>query len=81
MPVGYFDLATADMSLETILPFLFFISLSLVSPPVVLIFVPRKTDILRRLPLVDESDTVDFLACFVIGFCAFFFLDFITFIR
>merc|ERR1719408_885279 len=67
MPLAYFFLAAADAALDTILPALFFVSLSLVRPPEVLLLVPLKTEDFARLPLAIWL----FFMAFFIAFKAF----------
>merc|ERR1719384_2194659 len=74
-----FFLARADFDLLTILPVLFFVSVSLVRPPTVFCLLPRKTRAFASLPRAMVLVHLTFMA-FFIAFMAFMaFIAFISF--
>merc|ERR1719263_709436 len=68
-------LAAADAALDTTLPRLFLVSLSLVRPPLVFDLVPRNTEDLARLPLAICDFMAFFMAFFMATFMATFFME------
>merc|ERR1719225_650913 len=68
-----FFLPRADFDLLTILPVLFFVSVSLVRPPLVFCLLPRKTRAFASLPRAMVLVRLTFMAFFIA------FMDFIAF--
>merc|ERR1740121_3070819 len=68
--------ACAEAFLDTILPFLFFISVSFVMPLIVFCFFPEKTRFLAPLPLAMELTSCPFMAFMAFMAPAFFIPDF-----
>merc|ERR1712187_678162 len=63
-----FFLARVDDALETILPFLFLVSLSLVKPLKVLTFEPEKTAALARFPFpITDLAFISFMTFMALG--------------
>merc|ERR1719213_1046327 len=80
MPLAYLFLDAADIALETTLPALFLVSLSLVRPPEVLALVPLKTEDLARLPLAMLLFFMAFFMAFIVFIAFMAFIAFMTFI-
>merc|ERR1719323_939008 len=79
-PFAQFFLPRADFDLLTILPVLFFVSVSLVRPPPVFCLLPRKTRAFASLPRAMVLVRLTFMV-FFIAFMAFMaFIAFIVFI-